>query len=347
MKHIARFLLLVMVLTVCAYLCGCSDIFEPTWRKLNSAFMVSIKGISQQNVIDFEITNNFYICVTLFDVDDAKSVKDDIVLEYNEDNTDIGYAYAIDNRAYYLVYLYELENDNELSITYNGKTITIKYNILDYDFENHGWVAPSSLDDLNIYPEFKEMLLSLQYHEFEAPYVGLPTDENKDDFENGYWYYYLTAKDDVTYLDYLTDSAYYPSVFSLVNNDIGESYVYMEFQDSAIIAPGAPCSTMNKFLVAYNVIPTDCPTPIDQMSWGLESMSFSARNKDKYLYKYAGQYPNAETILLEKYLDKFYQYRLDDVTVYILMTEKNGVKAYFIKDNYFYEMYVRYGMIRQ
>ena len=344
-KFIAKLLLLVTILSACFTLAGCSIKFEPKWRSLNTSFMVTIEGAKQQNVIDFEISRTYHLRIKLLgDVEVSDDTHKDIKIEYNEKNTVVTYAYDSprSKTLTFYIYLYELGSNEKLKITYNDKTIEVGYNVLDYDFEAHGYIAPNSLSDLDKYPEFKEMLLSIKYHEFKAPYVGLDHYSYSEYWNEGTWYYDLKDKNDTEYLQYLTDSVYYPSCFDLVmQNPIANREAYMEFEGREKVRQGADRSVMDYFSVSYSVIDPGCTHP----EYPLYSMSFSARNKDEYMYAYAGEYPNRETILLEKYPDKFFQYQLGEVTIYVLSTKNNGALAYFIHGDYFYQLSSNYERI--
>ena len=338
-KLIAKLLLLVIILSSLFTIAGCTLKFAPKWRRLNTSFMVTIEGVKQQTVIDFEITDKFYICVSLFGIDDAETVKDNIQFEYDEGNTLLSYAYTSGNKVFYHVYFYEIGHNNEFIITYNGKTMTIGYNILDYNFEKNGWMKLNSINDLDRYPEFKEMLTSLKYHEFQAPYVGLENYENYPHFDNKFfWHYNLSDKNDTSYLEYLTDSIYYPSSFEWIDEySIVALHAVMEFTGLEKVQKGVDRSIMDCFEVWYDFNYLDYKNPESD----LYLLTFSARNKEE-LYSYEGKYPSFEAILLEKYPEEFFQYQMDDITIYILSSEKIGARAYFIHDNYFYEIYSHY-----
>lgn len=341
-KFIAKLLIFVMILSSCFTFAGCSISFTPKWRSINSSFMVTIKGVEQQEIIDFQIASSYYLDVKLFgDVEVDDETYKDIQIEYNDETMVVTYAYDTprSKSIRFYVYLYEFGNNGTLKITYKDKSVEVGYNVVDYDFEAHGYVTPTSLSDLDKYPEFKEMLLSIKYHEFEEPYGGLGDYTDKFYWSSDSWRYDLSDKNDVGYLDYLTDSVYYPSTFDLVlQNPIASREAYMSFEDRETVMEGAGRSTIKYFCVSYGVIDPGCTHP----EHPLRSMSFSARNKDMYMYAYDDKYPNSATVLLAKYPDKFFRYQMDDVTIYVLSTENSGARAYFVHGDYFYTLSASY-----
>lgn len=335
-KFVAKLLILVIVLSSLFTLVGCTFKLTPKWRSLNTSFMVTIKGVKQQKVIDFEITDDLYICIKLFGVDDAEPFANSIQFEYNEENTFIEYAFSMRNSLYYHIYLYELGNDNELKITYDGKTISTKYNVLEYNFEANGLYAPNSIDDLDKYPEFKEMLLSIKYHEFQEPYIGL----NKWEYDvqrDGAIYFsyhrtdYKSKYMSPVYLQYLTDSVYYPTRF------IGLD-MYMFLPENTDVSKGAGKTVMKSFGLS---LPVEDPHH-NKRPDGITGMYFSANNKDKFKYSYSDEYINPQILLLERYPEKFFQYQLGELTIYILSTKDSGATAYFTHGSYFYKISASY-----
>ena len=352
MKNIAKILLLTIIVSLSLTLFGCANIFEPKWRALNSSFMVTIDGIKQQEVIDFEIARSYYFDIKLFDdVDVGDDTYKDIQMEYNEKNTVVTYAYDSprSKSVTFKIYFYELGTDDKLKISYNGKTMEIGYNVVDYDFEKHGYFELTSIDDLDKYSEFKEMLFSIKYYEFKGPYVGvskrdfhiideeklfeidLEQDENNPNYAS------------TAYLKYLLDSVYYPTKYDLVlQNPVASRYMYYRVPEGTNTDEGAERTVMNEFGLGFSLIDPCCTNP----QYPLQDISFYAENKELVRY-YGGRnfdsdYPASIEILLERYPEKFFKYQLGDVTVYILSTENSGASAYFTHGNYFYTLSTYY-----
>lgn len=338
MKNIAKILLLTTILSLCLTLAGCSIKIEPKWRGLNSSFMVTINGVEQQKVIDFEVAKSYYLDVRLFgDVDVTDETYKDIKIEYNEKTTIVSYGYIKPraNTVRFYIYLFDVGNDNVLKITYGGKTVEVKYNVRDYDFESANWITPTSIDDLNSFPEFKEMLLSIKYHEFKAPYIGLNIHIYNEYRDEGDWNYDLKDKNDTSYLPYLLDSVYYPSTFDLVEGNVGQSSVYFSYTGKYRVLEGSDASEMNTFSVSFGVVDPCCTKPQNP----LRSLTFYAKNHKLNKYQLSGEiseYPVSATILLQKYPERFFEYDLDGLKIYIAVIGNTGVRAYFSDQTYFY-----------
>lgn len=352
MKNIAKILLLTIIVSLSLTLFGCANIFEPKWRALNSSFMVTIDGIKQQEVIDFEVSKSYYFDIKLFgDVTVDDNTQNDIKIEYNEENAVVTYAYDSprSKTLTYKIYCYELGNNDTLKISYNGKTIEIGYNVLDYDFDGHGYVLSDSLSDLDKYPEFKEMLLSIDYYEFKEPYIGV----SKYDFsviDDEKTFGVSLEKDannsnyaSTDYLKYLMDSVYYPTKYDLVlQNPIASRNMYFSVPKETDTSESAKRTVMNSFSLSFAIIDPCCTNP----QYPLQDISFYAQNKELFKYYggryFEGDYPAPIAILLEMYPERFFQYKMGDITIYILIHKDNGASAYFEDDTYFYQMSTYY-----
>lgn len=350
-RAIGLLLLTTMVLTLLLPLVSC-DLFDPQWIGFNEKFKVFIEGVSGFNKVDFEISQSYRIVVELNDdVEVNDETHKDIQIDCNEDNAVVYYSnYSKrNNQIFFYIYLYELGQGDELAITYNGKTIKLNYDVVDYDFKGHGYVTVDSITALDQFPEFKDMLLSVEHYEFTEPYVGtniynLYTRINGHGEQVKYWSYYVDRNEEnseyisTDYLKYLKDSVYYPAKFSSVpDNPVSSIDVTIEMPMSASLDEGSGRETMSNFYVSYSVIDPCCTGPKNP----IRSMSFSATSrKNAMTYsrsdKTNGSYPSQLSIFFDKYPEQFFVYDLNGLTVYILCVESGGARAYFDDGTYFY-----------
>lgn len=349
-KLIAKILLLVILLGSCFAFVGCSYLFRPRWFKMNTKFSVTIEEVSGWNHIDFQIGCSYHITVKpLIGSDDI--TLDEVQIEYNSENAVITSSGESRGYAYFYLYCYEFGSNDKLKITYAGKTIEVDYSVVDYDFEAHDYESISSINDLDKYPEIKDMILSIEYHEFEEPYIGL--DETWRYNEYKYVYYdpsnvcasynkscSIDSSDPnyiaVDYLPYLMDSVYYPAKFNtVIKNRVSDLYLNMRFPLDTYTGEGASRTKMNEFSISYHVIDPCCTA-----NYPLTSMGFSAESIDLLkVYSKSGEtYPTSISILLERYPEKFFQYKLGELTIYILCKKETGASAYFFDETYFYSI---------
>ena len=336
MKTIARILLFSMILSLIFSLSGCYLYIGRAWQARNEKFAVAIVGVDQKETIDFEITKSYRIEIKFFgDVTVTRNTYNNVKIEYNEENAEVSYSYyqARNKMVHFTIHLSEFGTNDTLKFTYAGETIEVPYNVIDYDFEENGWVTPTSIDDLDEYPEFKEMLLSIKYHEFEEPYGGLGDYTDNFYWSSDYWSYDLSDKNDVGYLKYLTDSVYYPSTFDLVlQNPIASREAYMSFENRETVMEGAGRSTIKYFCVGYGVIDPGCTNP----QYPLYSMGFVARDKSIYSNN------KNITSLLELYPERFFVYNLNGVDIYVWVVKDSGPQAYFTDEHYIYNLSASY-----
>ena len=74
-------------------------------------------------------------------------------------------------------------------------------------------------------------------------------------------------------------------------------------------------------------------------------MSFDARNRELFYVTLNGneeKYPTTPTIWLEKYPERFLEYELNGLKLYVFIRNNGGVQAYFTDDNYFYSLSAGY-----
>lgn len=347
-KLMAKILILVIIASTVLTLVGCSFSFVPTWRWRNSEFKVRILDIEGWKTLDFEISRQYYIEVELLNQEVDENTYKDVKIEYNEENAVVEYAYTSRGVMAFTIYFYELGSDDELNITYNNKTISVDYNVIDYDFEKHGYEKISSIDALNKYPEIKDMILSIEYHEFEEPFIGLDDTWRFNEYKNNkgekhscYVRDCLCDKNNMNYistdyLPYLTDSIYYPSRFDTVSeNRVSSIKAYLYLPDNAETGSGADRTRMERFVISYGVCDPCCTA-----EYPLLSMSFSATAivPSEDITDIGDKHPSQLDIWFEKYPEMFFKYKLGDLTIYILCEKEEGASAYFCDDNYSYEI---------
>ena len=182
MKRVAKLLLLAVILTACFSMVGCANLFEPKWFAINSKFSVTIEGVSGWDTLDLQISKSYWITVST--LDGSRIDYSDVQIEHNEENTAILSSYDARDMATFDLYCYDLSSGDELKITYKGETVKVNYSVVDFDFEANGYETITSIDALDKYREVKEMILSIQYHEFEEPFIGLDDAWRSHDFEN-------------------------------------------------------------------------------------------------------------------------------------------------------------------
>ena len=355
MKKLLTFVLALALCFSCLSMSGCTLIKQ--WSRGNLDFRVTIDDAFGFGEINFEIASYHYITVKIHNQDIDGETYKDIDIKYNQENAVVAYAYERkhQNEIVFKAYFYELGEDDELSFTYNGKTVKVKYNVTDYDFSKHGYVGMDSIDDLDKYPEFKKMLTSVKRHEFTEPYVGFE-DMYSSTFSDSYGetitVYSLPWSEDeadpdyiaTDYTQYLKDSVYYPAKFDMIHeNHVSDVNVAMTLLPTSDVSAGSKREVMRSFYVSYSVIDPCCTNPQHPVRY----MRFNATVKDNAM-KYAdngkaeGTYPSLISILLDKYPERFFVTEIGELTVYILLSEDSGAQAYFEDETYFYSLSATY-----
>ena len=315
--------------------------------------------VSDENQhFEFELHKIYRVYLQVKDVDYREDLYQTIVNRYNVSTTEMYYSYSNDVAniiAYDLYPLVKSEN-NQMAIEYNGQLYSFTYDIIDYDFAKYGCKTPSSLSDLDAYPEFTEMINSLSYHEFQSPYVGL------DGYSSNYWNEYHWTYDfydrtqntylyNLGYLQYLTDSIYYPTKLDMVNqNPIANRSVSMTFNDLNAVKAGAGRTVMEGFEISYSVIDPCCtnPTyPLQSYSYKAipkESNATSETTKDTYVKMYYTTYYQ----LSKAYPEQYFHMTVDNLDISVLtLTSGNNLCAFFEDSTYIYQIYFSYSVVVQ
>ena len=331
MKHIARFLLALMIFTTFLSMVGCSNI-SFSWTGWTSEYVATISKSSGSDTLNFEFTEDYTI--RIYSLDGSYVDCSDVQIEYNDNHIILNYSYTHRNTAVFNIYAYEL-GSGMLKITYRGQTLSVAYNVVDYEFEANGYEIITSIDDLDKYPAFKEMILSLEYYEFKEPYIGLNRweyDMSQDD-GNIYFCYkgfgnrYMSTD----YLVYLLDSVYYPAKF------VGYQ-MCISLPESTDVSENASRVTMNNFSLSMSV----SDPHHNKRSDSITGMYFEAQNIHTFTNVYNGVYIRPSIVFLERYPERFFQYKLGDITIYILSTVDSGAEAYFVHGDYLYILQGKY-----
>lgn len=262
-----------------------------------------------------------------------------VTLEYTN-KIDLIYSSSNDYSMTVSYGLYPMEkfDDEQLKITYHNKTYVIDISSTDYDFSN---AELPSLNDLEgDYSPFKEMIDSIRYHEFTSPFPG--RDPNGSYGGSSYWnqYTYTHSFDeqyDTNYVNYLTDSIYYPTEMDMAWGDIGDRSAKMTYNDINLIKEGTPKTTIPNFEVGYSVVDPDCTRPTNALGF----IYFQAVAKD--LVTISELTNKAINLCLHKpyyllkdvYPEHYYQYKVNDLNISIIMTG-DTLQGYFEDETYAY-----------
>lgn len=139
------------------------------------------------------------------------------------------------------------------------------------------------------------------------------------------------------YLKYLPDSVYYPSHFSMINENPISSRsfsIYVGDRDEYLKEDGQ--KAFPYYDVSYSVIDPGCTHPVNPIRY----MSFECYNKD-----YLSSNNSLDNLyygpisILNKYKEYFYLFNLDNLDVYIIL-KSNDYFAVFEDDNYYYKISV-------
>ena len=307
----------------------------------------NVEVTSSNNHFEFEVAKNYRIYFQVSDNDFKEDINVEIETKFNMDSSDIVYDYTNDysNIVAYSLYPLKISENNKVELIYKEKSYCFTYDIVDFSFNKSKKI--SSLDDLSIYPEFVEMIQSIEYYNFFEPYVGLDSYGGSMYWGEYSWDY--SFKDDLYdlgYLQYLTDSIYYPTKMNLVaENEIANRNAIMYFNDESSIIEGASRTIIERFIIDYSVIDPCCtnPThPLQSISYVVipkKTKSTSELTKSYYIKTYRSTY----YLLSKIYPEEYYHLEYRDLDISIIKVEGDNILAFFEDDTYIYM--VGYGYV--
>lgn len=294
--------------------------------------------------LDFEIYKIYHVDISISGYALNSIAYQELKLEYDSEAIDMK---CVSSDSY----------DNEIKVTIRGKNFaegnsanakfrdlefTFTYSVVDYSFEGNNCKTPESLDDLDEFPEFKTTASSMQYFDFDGRGIDTTSETYACITENGAVYRSFRANEygsveyDLTYLSFLTSSCLYPADFSMVNrNPISARGVVIEYGTNDC---NTSIPTVKKMQISYDLI-NQCAVSDDHACHKLNFKMISIDNvNDENEYWTENLYFN----LFKIYPDKFFEYEIGGVKMYIIIVENKCVYAFFSDSDFYYRLYCGY-----
>ena len=219
-------------------------------------------------------------------------------------------------------------SSKELSVVYKDVSYCVNISSTDYVYSDE--VIPTNDDFAGDFSPFKETIDSLTYHEFTSPFPGRDPNGDYVIYENSYMYrHYFENEYDTSYVDYLTDSVYYPTVVDMTGGPVAHRSAKMSSDDKSTLQEGASKTIMSSFTVEYSVMDPDCTHPTNNISF----IMFSA--KPKTYLEDPSQKVNAHFYLKDIYPEHYYHYELGSLNISMIKSDL-WMDAFFEDDTYIY-----------
>lgn len=335
-----------------------NDDNDPTDRFKDS---LEIGNLSDK-IVEVSSTNNHFEFEVGWAYNLYLFVKDELItnndfykqveISFNEDNSNVLYqnysGYA--NYLNYSFYPLKKSSGNQIEIKYKNFNYQFTYDIVNFDFSKHHASKPTS-ERINENQEFKKMIDSISYYQFEEPYKGLDSYSSGNNFHSYSTTYYFKCDEneqfiyDISYLDILTDSIYYPAYFPMVNdNPIATRQMEMEFDDESKIKEGSSSSLMTRFSLHYSVIDPDCTMPKNNLSMiTYDAIPINYFSDKSLNYNYSYHTLNSGYYFLSKiYSDQFYSYQVNGLDIKIILLYDSEILAFFDDGTYAYSISFHY-----
>lgn len=301
----------------------------------------------QNNRYQLEVNNTYYFDLYILDEEFKEGINEEVNFNYEIDIAEVYFSYENDysNFICFQFFPKTISQNNIVEVNFKTKKYTFAFDIIDYDFDKHGCITPSSVDDLSKYQEYYEMIHSIKYYDFIDPYPGLSSYGGSTYWKQYEWVYDFSNDEgsysyNTDYLKYLTDSVYYPEKVDMVNeNPIASRSVRMVFNDPTQVREGSSKTKMESFSIDYGVIDPGCTNPTNP----LKSYSFTAVPKQSdsdssmtlklnHSYNYSTYYQ-----LSKAYPEKYLRYDYNNIELYIILVN-NHILTYFEDDVYSYHI---------
>lgn len=231
--------------------------------------------------------------------------------------------------------------EGNLSIDIGGDKHLIPIEIGERDFAN--WDQTTE-DDLASFPEFKEILDSLSYHQFDKDeYAGIDTYGYSPYWEfGGYDYHFPLVEGeyhyDLSYLSRLHDSVVYPASFPMVNlNPIADRSMDLLIDENTPLEAHSDPSPIPEFSISFGTIEPGCTNPQDPIS----SLSFTGFSLDYHSPSSAAEErinyhrESEDRHLALAYPERFLSYKLGDFEI-LISKGASSILGYFEYRGYGY-----------
>ena len=305
----------------------------------------NIRCNKKVNEVDLEIYEKYYIYFYI-PKDVYSEVKDKTSLlsfEWNQNVIDIDYSSFINSTSsvIYSLTLKEVTSLETVKVFYNKEQYDLVIDVKDYSFSKESKVREDELETR--YKDYKDMVDSISYHEYEEPYVGIDSFGASGTRKEYIYTYNFDEEYDLGYLKYLKDDSYYPSVFSLAKPNIVSSYLRMNFDDRYMAEPNSNKTTMGNFEISIGVIDPDCTNPTNPLRY----LSFMATPKN---YTSLSDFINRKNLvslnqkyylLSKKYQSKFTNYKVGELDI-TMIREKDYIIGFFEDETYLYTLSCSY-----
>ncbi len=302
---------------------------------------VNKKFTTKSNKVDLEIYESYYIYFYIpEDVFNAEKDKESLVdLQYDESKFEIKYySYLKSNRSiYYSLKIKETFDSETLRISYKEDVYELNIKSLDYSFKNESKVEEQEL--VSRYKEYKDMVDSLTFHEYEEPYVGIDSYHSYSEDHEYTYSYNFSDEYDLEYLKYLKDDSYYPSKFDLAKPNVVFAEATMQFDDESYVEKNSPKGIMGNFNISLGIIDPGCTNPTNP----LRSLIFSVTpldyvSKSNRINKENEKALNSQYYLLsQKYQDKFSSYKINGLDIKMIRNGDN-IEGFFKDSKYLYTL---------
>lgn len=325
----------------------------------NEAFNINIYGYpnvnltfddnSNDNEVELEIYNHYFVHLLIEDSKYNDNVRQNISFAYDENKFDFSYYDTNESSksvSYSLVPC-QLDDESEFKIIYENKEYIIDIKIVDFDFASHLASKPNISDLENNYPAFKEMIDAIEYHEFTSPFLGMDPDGIYGGSD--YWSRYTYVHDfdetyDVGYLDYLTDSIYYPTSMNMALPNIASREMTMTFDNLNKVEEGASQSTIADFNVGVNAVDVEHTNPTNSLlNINFHAVPLEYESESESINTMMNNYFHQTYYLLkQEYADQYLQYAIGDISISIIEIGEKHLQGYFADETYSYQLSCTY-----
>lgn len=303
---------------------------------------------SENNHFDLELGWSYSLYLSIKDdrVDMDNLFYQNVKLDFNKDTSNVIYKDSNGYANYVRFSLYPLKKstNNQIEVSYKDFKYQFTYDIVDFDYSKHSAKKPT-LEEINQNLEFKKLIDSIKYYQFEEPYLGLDSYSSSVNYGFTYNYDFKIQNDeyiyDTNYLSALTDSVYYPTYFPMVNdNPIAFREMEMIFDDNKKVMEGVSSSIMTRFSLIYGVIDPCCTSPKSNLyNVDYTAVPLNYLSEKTSLNTYNCHFLNSGYYFLsENNPDNFYNYQINGLNIKIISIYNNDILALFNDGNYAYSI---------
>lgn len=298
----------------------------------------------QDDVAALRLGEEYSLRINFPILDYDEDIDQDIIITADE-SLSVYHYYNVDSQFAVVYKLIPLTSGSAgIQIAFKDQTYDLAIQVADPSSDVLD--KPSSIEDLEPYPEFKKTIDSLTYYEYDpSSFLGSShgNEINGCSVESLYGIRNEESYD-TSYLSYLSDSVYYPAYFPYVEDNPVSDYRFEILYDRVTTSSaGAEAKELACYSLYYHTIDADhsgAKDPFDSLSFTCVNLDYQPESPD-FLEQLNNIRLDGTVVLYRTYPEYFFEYEVGERSLFLYRTS-SSIGAIFEFGNYLYTIRASY-----